>query len=165
MEVIIGYIVIFGLGIVFVAVFLFRKDKRRMLSISEQAYPQLIITILIKKEKGKITEIILQLRPLKKVLQISGFHIEFTNEDHEKETVDIKPLMELTNNPVDLQPTQSFRYSIPFQVFETLLSNQSGAYDRFRFVVATPENKKFKSHTLGLHPRWGLFKQDSGKYN
>jgi len=165
MEATIGYIVIFGLGIFFIAVFLFRKDKKRILPISEQAYPQLIIAIFIKKEMGKISEIILQLSPLKKALQISEFHLELTNEEHDKKTIDMKPLLELSDKPIDLLPAQSFRYSIPFSGFETLLSNQPGTYDRFRFVVVTPENKKFKSHALALHSRWGLFKQDSGKYN
>ncbi len=165
METIIGYIVIFGFGIVFVTMFMFRKDKEIMLPITEQAFPQLVMAIFIKKEKRKITEIILQFSPPKKALQICDFHLELTNERHEKETVDLKPLMEITAKAVELRAAQSSRFTIPFRAFETLLSNQGGPYDRFRFVAVTPENIKFKSFTLGLNTRWGLFKQDSGRYN
>ncbi len=160
MEAIIGYIVIFGFGIIFVAIFLFGKDKERMLPITEQAFPQLVMAIFIKKEKRKITKIVLQFSPPRETLQISSFHLELTNEHHERETVDIKPLMEITDETVELRAGQSSRFTIPFQAFETLLSNQPGSYDRFRFVAVTPQNKKFKSYTLGLNTRWGLFKQD-----
>ncbi len=165
METIIGYVVIFGFGILFAALFLFRKDKEMLLPITEQAYPQLIMAIFIKKEQRKITEIILQLKTLKSPLQIRDFNIELTNERHDKEVVDIKPIMGIANETIDLRPAQSFRFSIPFRVFETFLSNQPGSYDRFRFVVVTSENKKFKSYALALNTRWGLFKQDSGRYN
>jgi len=165
METIIGYVVIFGFGILFTALFLFRKDREMLLPITEQAYPQLIMAIFIKKEQRKITEIIIQLKALKRPLQISDFHVELTNERHDKEVVDIKPIMGIANETIDLQPAQSFRFSIPFRVFETLLSNQPESYDRFRFVVVTSENKKFKSYALALNTRWGLFKQDSGRYN
>ncbi len=165
METIIGYVVIFGFGILLAAFFLFRKDKEMLLPITEQAYPQLIMAVLIKKENRQVTEIILQLKTLKKTLQVSGFHLELTNEHHDKETVDIKPIMEMANETLELQAGQSFRYSIPFRSLETLLSNQPESYDRFRFVVVTSENKKFKSYALALNTRWGLFKQDSGRYN
>ncbi len=68
--------------------------------MSEQTFPQLIMTILIRKEKNKTEEIILRL-----------------------------------------------------------------PHERFRMTAGTPEGKKFKSHELGLNPRWGLLKLDSGKYN
>ncbi len=165
METIIGYVVIFGFGIIFAAIFLFRKDKEMLLPITRQIFPQLVMTVFIKKEKRKITEIILQFSQSKKAVQICDFHLELTNEYHEIETVDIKPLMEITDETVELQAMQSSRFTIPFRTFETLLSNQRVSYDRFRFVAVTPENKKFKSYTLGLNTRWGLFKQDSGKYN
>ncbi len=165
MEAIIGYIVIFGFGIGFAALFLFRQDKEIILPITEQAYPQLVMAIFIKKEKRKITEIILQLRTLKMALQICDFHLELTNEQHDKETVDIKPIMGMVDETINFQPSQTARFSIPFMAFENFLSSQSGSYDRFRFVVVTSENKKFKSYALGLNTRWGLFKQDSGKYN
>jgi hypothetical protein len=165
METIIGYVVIFGFGILFAALFLFRKNKEMLLPITEQAYPQLIMAIFIKKEQRKITEIILQLKTLKSPLQISDFHIELTNERHDRKAVDIKPIMGMTDETIDFQPAQSLRFSIPFREFETFLSNQPESYDRFRFVVVTSKNKKFKSYALALNTRWGLFKQDSGRYN
>jgi len=136
-----------------------------MLPVSEQSYSQMVMAVYIKKEKGKITEIILQLNPLKNTLQMNGFQLELTNENHDKKAVDIMPLMKLAARTLDLQAAKTFRFSIPAQNFEDFLSSQSGPYDRFRFVVVTPENKKFKSHTLAMNPRWGLFKQDSGRYN
>ncbi len=165
METVIGYIVIFGLGIIFVSFYLFKKDRKRDLPISEQPYPQIIMTVFIKKEKGKLSEIILQLRSLKNVLHIRYFHLELTNEQHEKETIDLKPILEIVDETIDLKPAQPMRFSFSSTTFVKLLSSHSDTYDRFRFVVATPENKKFKSHTLGLNKRWGLFKQDSGWYN
>ncbi len=165
METTIGYIVIFGFGILLTALFLFRRDKKRMLPISEQAYPQIILTVLIKKEKGKISEIILQLRPLKKALQTSGFYLELTNEKHEKETLDIMHLIKIPSKNVSLKQSQPTLFTIPFNNFVKFLSDQPDSFDRFRFVIISAEDKKFKSHTLILNTRWGLFKQDSGKYN
>ena len=165
METTIGYVVIFGFGILFAALFLYRREREMLLPITEQVYPQLIMAIFIKKEQRKITEIILQIKTPKKALQISDFHLELTNEQHDKKMMDLKPIMNVTNETIDIKSAQSLRFSIPFQAFETFLSNQSASYDRFRFVVVTPENKKFKSYALGLNTRWGLFKQDSGKYN
>ncbi len=165
METTIGYIVIFGFGILFAALYLFRKDKKRILPISEQSYSQLIISIYIKKEKSTITEIILELRPKNKAIPISNFYLELTNENHDSETVDIKPLLTTVEKEVTLQPGNIYQFPLLTQPFKIFLGNQNSAYDRFRFVVATPDNKKFKTHTLRMNTRWGLFKTDSGKYN
>jgi len=165
MEAIISYIVIFGLVITLTAVFLFRKDKKYLLPVSEQTFPQLIVTVLIRKEKNKIEEIILRLTPLKRPLQISELLLELTDGHHEKKIVDLKPIVGMTTGVIDLSPSEKAEFSIPFQSFKELLSELSFPYERFRMTAGTPEGKKFKSHELGLNPRWGLLKLDSGKYN
>ncbi len=165
MEAIISYIVIFGLGITLTAVYLFRKDKKYLLPMSEQTFPQLIMTILVMKEKNKTEEIVLRLTPLKKPLQISELLLELTDEHHERKIVDLKPIAEMTAGVINLLPSEKAEFSIPFQPFKELLSELSFPYERFRMTAGTPEGKKFKSHELGLNPRWGLLKLDSGKYN
>ena len=107
MEAIISYIIIFGLGIILTAVFLFRKDKKYLFPMSEQTFPQLIMTILIRKEKNKIEEIILRLTPLKESLQISELLLELTDKHHEREIVDLKPIVEITAGVINLLPSKS----------------------------------------------------------
>ncbi len=165
MEAIISYIVIFGLGITLATVYLFRKDKKYLLPMSEQTFPQLIMTILIRKEKNKIEEIVLRLTPLKRPLQISELLLELTNEHHEKKIVDLKPIVNIAAGLINLSPSIKTEVPIPFQSFKELFSELSFPYERFRITAETPEGKKFKSHELGLNSRWGLLKLDSGKYN
>ena len=62
METTIGYIIIFGLVILFTVLYLYRSEKQTLLPIPQQTYPELLITVLIKKEKRKITTLVLQMK-------------------------------------------------------------------------------------------------------
>jgi len=165
MEAIIGYVVIFGFGIIIASLYLFRKEKKSLLPISEQTYPHLVVTTLLKKERRKTTEIVLQLTPLKNALTINEITLELTNKKHEKKLIDLRPHLHFSEKEQILSPPEKTEFSIAFQHFISLLNEAAFPYERFRLVAGTPEGKRFKSHELGYHPRWGIFKADSGKYN
>lgn len=165
METIIGYIITFGLGILIASMYLFKKDKPSLLPVSEQTYPGLILTILIKKKKRKISEIVLQLKAMKEPLTIGKILLEFTDKNHEKTITDMNSYLNFSNKPLYLLPGEIVQLSLDFGEFIGLLDNTDFPYDRFRIIAASIEGKIFKSHELGYLSRWGLFKKDSGKYN
>ena len=163
-ETTIGYIVIFGLVIVFTAFYLFRSEKQILLPISQQTYPELLITVLVKKEKRKISTLILQLKPVKENLMLRSIELELTGKNHEKKRLDLTSLFPNDKNRQH-PPGEKFLLSMALTELLALMEQSKFAFENFRLVAKTPEGKIYKTHLLAYHPRWGLYKSDSGKYN
>ncbi len=164
MEETIGYIVIFGLGILFAALYLFKKDKQRLLPIAAQTYPQLHLVVSITKEKRKITALTLELTALKNGIFLRTLQLELSDQLHQKFNIDLAPYLLLPDNR-QLSPKEKTSLTLNFEDFTELLETADFSYETLRLVAVTADNKKFKSPLLGYHPRWGIFKADSGKYN
>ncbi len=164
METTIGYIVIFGLGLLFAVFYLFGKEKQRMLPIAQQTYPQLQLNVLITKEKRAVTSLILELRPLKNNLPLDAIALELTDKQHNKKSIRLNPYL-LEGKSSELVSGKKSHFILHFDDFLKELEAADFPFETFRLVAVTRENKKFKSHILGYHPRWGIYKADSGNYN
>ncbi len=164
MEETIGYIVVFGLGILFAAFYLLKNDKQRLLPIAAQVYPQLHFAVFITKEKRKTTTLAIRLTALKESIFLRTIVLELSDQNHEKFNIDLEPYLTFPHGR-KFQPKEKNTLLLNFNDFTKLLEDAGFAYDTLRLVVVTTENKKFKSPLLGYHSRWGLYKADSGKYN
>ncbi len=164
METTIGYIVIFGLGILFSLFYLFGKEKQRRLPIAQQTYPQLQLTVLITKEKRKVTALILELLPLKNNLLVNTLALELTDKQHGRKTIDLNAYL-LPEDNLELVAGKKISLALRFDDFLQELEDAKFPFETFRMVAVAPGNKKFKSKILGYHPRWGIYKADSGNYN
>lgn len=164
METTLGYIIIFGLVILFTALYFYRSEKQTLLPVSQQTYPELLITVLIKKEKRKITTLLLQIKPTRENLLINNITLELTDKNHDKKRLDLSAQF-----PDHLQQPLPSGKPIPFPLalsdLLALMEKAEFDFENFRLVAKTPEGKIFKTHPLTYHPRWGIFKSDSGKYN
>ena len=163
-ETTIGYIIIFGLVILFTALYLYRSEKQTLLPVSQQTYPELLITVLIKKEKRKITTLVLQMKSLRENLLISNITLELTDKNHDKKQLDLSGLLPGYQHRT-LPSGKPILFPLALSDLLALMEEAEFAFENFRLVAKTPEGKVFKTHQLTYHPRWGIFKSDSGKYN
>jgi hypothetical protein len=164
METTIGYIVIFGLGLVFAVFYLFGKKKQRLLPIAQENYPQVRITVLITKEKRKVTALILELFPVKQNLTLNRIELELADPERRKKIINLNPFLS-SGKTQELIPGKKMQYLLEMDDFLKISETAGFPYETFRLVAVNAQNKKFKSHLLAYHPRWGIFKADSGKYN
>lgn len=164
MEDIITYIVVFGLGFTLLGIYLFQKDKKRVLPLSKQLYSDAIFNINVIKEQRKVIGIQINLTFVKKAQTVKDLIVELVNTKKEITTVSMSQLIkreetEETENPFEYSGT------ISFQSFKEILEQQNFIFESFRFVAETLDGKKYKSHQLGLHNWWTILKLDSGNYN
>jgi len=164
MENILTYFFVFGFGIAIVSLYLYRKDKQRLLPISEQQYAGLLMHIYIEKEKSKLIHVIIGLRFFNKSNHLTKLEIELIDPKRNKQIINITPLVrQNTKTKNDTAMIQEL--TILFNDLQDTLIKEKFQYQSFRFVVETTEGKKYKSHELAYNERWQLFKLDSGTYN
>lgn len=163
MEEIIGYIIIFGLGFGVIGLYFFRTDKQKTLPVSEQLYSDLKLSIGVIKEKNKVSKIwiLVDLRNTK--VSISGYYAELTDKEGNKTEIDLKPI--LKKNIPDTTDSSKHKVILDFEQFKDEIKKRNFPLKKFRFIIVSDNNKKYKSHELGLHNWWNLMKLDSGHYN
>lgn len=164
METTLGYIIIFGLIALFAFFYLRQNEKKTLLLIAGDTYPELQLTIFIQKEKRKITDLVLQLEARKEDLPFGRIEIELSDQEHRKKSIDLTPHLS-TDQGQKLRSGEKKNFSLAFSDFLSMLDDSSFDYENFRLTVRTGTGKVFKTHLLTYHPRWGIFKSDSGKYN
>ncbi len=164
METTLGYIIIFGLIALFAFFYLSRNEKKTLLRIASDTYPELQLSTFIKKEKREITTLVLQLEARKEDLPVGRIEIELSDQEHRKKSIDLTHHLS-PGQGQKLISGEKKNFSLAFADFLNLLDDSSFAYENFRLTVRTETGKVFKTHPLTYHPRWGVFKSDSGKYN
>ena len=163
MEDIIGYIIIFGLGFGVIGLYFFRKDKQKILPVSEQLYSDLKLSIGIIKEKNKVSKIWFQVDLRNPKVRISGFFAELIDKKGDKTEIDLNPMLKnFSDNPPD---SSSHKVILDFVQFKDEIQKINFPLKKFRFFIVSENGKKYKSHELGLHNWWNLMKLDSGHYN
>ncbi|UBM61053.1 hypothetical protein LA303_06385 [Candidatus Sulfidibacterium hydrothermale] len=162
-ETTIGYFVIFGLVLAFALFSIPKRGKQRYLPLDRQSYPDFRIAVYIQKEKRKITTLIIELLPTK-AIQLETIQLELSDALHNKKSINLKTVLSLPENQ-PVKTGEKTEFSLPFSIFIDLLEHANFTFENFRLVAVTSEGKKYKTRLLAYHPRWGIFKADSGKYN
>ncbi len=165
MENLFTYIFVFGFGMIVVVLYLYRKDKVRVLPLTEQIYQDGKLSISVLKEKGSVKQIIIQVFFKKKEIGHLNLYVELTSKGKSKKTVDLKPLLHEKDNPETQNEQGEYFADISYPAFEKYLVSAEFGYESMRFVAERPDGRKYKSHQLAISERWGLLKIDSGNYN
>jgi len=161
MEDILTYVIIFGFGIGLVSLYFYRKDKQRLLPVSVQHYSNLVMSVLIEKEKGELTKIVIQFDSKDKALDPSSLELELIDTKRNKQIAELTHLIQ-DHNGNDLSVSE---FQIKADDFLALLKEVDFPFVSFRIVVKTSGGNQFKSHELAYNDRWKLYKLDSGNYN
>ncbi|MBN2639861.1 MAG: hypothetical protein JXR65_12335 [Bacteroidales bacterium] len=163
MEDIITYIIVFGIGFGMLGLYMFQKDKKRILPLSKQLYSDGILTISVIKEQKKVKELMLQMTFIKNAQTINTIFVELVNK--KKETLNLN-ITNLLSQQEEISETPFvFSGTISFAVFKEQVQQTDFKFESFKFAVETTQEKKYKSHALGLHDWWTILKLDSGTYN
>jgi hypothetical protein len=165
MENLFTYIFVIGLVSTIAVVYLYRKDKKRVLPLSEQMYQDAKITVSIVKEKSAARQVIISVFFKKEDVVLNDFWVELTASDKPKEVVSFASIFTDSDRPEIRKERNEFVSGVPYSGLKKALGSIEFPYDSLRFVAESSEGKKYKSHQLSMSGRWGLIKIDSGHYN
>ncbi len=158
------YVIIFSFGIILVSLYFYRTDKQRLLPLSEQWYSDLQLVISIKKEKGKLTQVIIGIFSDEKDNECQNIGLELIDSHREIKYLELNQLI---TTPAPLQNTQNDIHSkvIEYKALREYISAADFPFKSIRFITKMKNGKKYKSHELAFNDRWHLYKIDSGIYN
>jgi len=158
------YVIIFGFGIVLVSIYFYRKDKQRLLPLSEQWFSDLALIISVEKEKGNLVNVVINIRSNKNNNLCTGIGIELIDSRREIKYIELEPLIQ---TQTDNRYTRSNQQAnvIEYTALRDFIAKADFPFQSIRFVAEMKSGKKYKSHELAFNDRWHLFKIDSGKYN
>jgi predicted nucleic acid-binding protein len=165
MENLFTYIFVIGFGLTIAVVYFYRKDKKRVLPLSEQIYQDALLTISIVKEKSSARQVILKAFLKKEQIGLKDFMVELIAKDKSKKAISFTSIFKEENRPQILQDKNEYYTAVPYATLKTAISSIEFSFESLRFVAETTEGKKYKSHQMILSGRWGLIKMDSGIYN
>lgn len=165
MENIFTILFVFGLILVITVLFLYRKDKKRILPLTEQIYQDGKLSVSVVKEKRKAKLIIIEMLFTKKGVKLQDVFIELGAEDKTKKNVSLKPLFSGNPDTEVVDKPGEFYVKVPYTAVEEILSVVEFPAVSMKFAVESSDGKKYKSHLLSISERWGLLRMDSGIYN
>ncbi len=163
MESTISYIIIAALIIVSVYVYNLRKNRISTFNLSVQQYPTIILTIKIKKSKGALENIIINVKG-RTNCEIKSAQIELISKSRDFNYYSVQDVSE-ASFPVTLTKGMLTDITIPFTGFKTLLMEGDHPFKTFRFLVTDTTGRNYKSHELRFNKKWVIYRPDSGVYN
>jgi hypothetical protein len=160
----VGYIIMFIFGAGVLGIYHYNKSKARILPLSVQRYPDLLLEILIRKQQARTQFLVVRITALKEI-RIARMYIELIDKKREitrvgfaeEEIPEDKTTLAAVGKPVEV--------TIPVEEFKNYLLNKDIPFKSFRFVVDALPNSKRKTHELGFSSNWNIYRPDSGKYN
>ena len=164
MESTVTYIVIAIIMALTITVYNYKKKKIRYYLLSKQQYPELTISVDIKKTEGKISAIIIS-NTAKVPVEIVDFKVELISKKREFNYYSLQQLLIDNSLPAVLNNAQKFQFEISFDKFKELLMEGELLFRTFRFVTISKNGRSFKSHEMGFNSRWVIYRPDSGNYN
>lgn len=156
---------VFGLILLITVLFMYRRDKKKILPLTEQIYQDGKLSISVLKEKRKVRQIIVEVLYKKKEIQLHNFFVELAAADKSKKEVSLKSLLSSDPDEKFIDEQGQFYAGVSYDKFEELLSTIEFPAVALRFVAESSTGKKYKSHRLTISDRWGLLRVDSGNYN
>jgi len=165
MENLFTYIFVIGFLSTIVVVYFYRKDKKRVLPLSEQIYQDARLTISIVKEKSTSRKVILKVFLKQEQVGLKDFLVELVAKDKSKNAVSFSSIFNEESRPQILQDNNEYIAAVPYSGLKKAIASIEFPFEFMRFVAETKDGKKYKSHQMILSGRWGLIKMDSGIYN
>ncbi|MBE0651906.1 MAG: hypothetical protein IH595_13840 [Bacteroidales bacterium] len=165
MENLFTYIFVIGLISTIAVLYLYRKDKQRILPLSEQTYQDAKITVSIVKEKSAARQVIIKVFFKKEDAILKDFLVELIGEEKTKKYVSFASIFSEEIRPEILRDKSEFYTGVPYSQLKAALSSIDFPFKSLRLVAETIDGKKYKSHQLAMSGRWGFIKIDSGNYN
>lgn len=154
-----------GFGLTIAVVYFYRKDKKRILPLSEQIYQDARLTISIVKEKSSARQVILKVFLKKEQVGLKDFMVELVAKDKSKKAVSFSSIFNEETRPQILQDNNEYYAAVPYSGLKKAIASIEFPFESLKFVAETNDGKKYKSHQMILSGRWGLIKMDSGIYN
>ena len=164
MESTVSYIIVAIIVVLVITVYNYKKKQIRYYLLSIQRYTELNISVNIKKHKGKISAILVKLTA-NKAQVISELNVELISSKREFNYYSLKPIIETSNFPYNLEKGNEIEFLIPFEDFRSLLMDGEHPFRTFRFVAVTDKKQSYKSHEMGFDKKWVIYRPDSGSYN
>lgn len=164
MESTVIYITIAIILILVITVYNYRKKQVRYYLLSLQRYPELVLSIRIQKQKGKISAIFVNLSTTVDI-ELKDLKIELITVKREFNYYSLKSLLNSDPFPVKLEENSKIKFLVRFKDFRTLLMDGEHPFRTFRFVIISGKDKIFKSHEMGFDKKWVIYRSDSGTYN
>ena len=160
----VGYVVMFLLGLGVLGVYQYNKSREKILPLSIQRYPNLILEVFIKKQHAKTKNLVIKVSP-KKEVEISRMYIELIGKKREMKKIGFAETVLEDKETTTTFPDKPVEIVIPLEEFKSYLITKEIPFRTFRFVVDALPNNKYKTHELAFNRNWNIFKPDSGKYN
>lgn len=164
MEGTVTYITIAIIVVLVITVYNYRKKQVRYYLLSLQRYPELILSISIQKQKGKISAVIIKLSAIQNV-ELKDLQIELITAQREFNSYSLKSLLNSDPFPAMLEEKSEIKFLVRFEDFRTLLMDGEHPFRTFRFVIVSDKDQKYKSHEMGFDKKWIIYRPDSGTYN
>jgi hypothetical protein len=164
MESTISYIVIGILIVLSVVVYNFKKKQIRLYQLSVQRYPEIILQVKIKKLRGEIESIILNVKAII-MIDIDDPKVELITSNREFNYYPLSQLIAKYSKPTSIDKNSTVDFEIPFTDFKTLLKDGVHPFRTFRFIIYSKSGKSYKSHEMGFNKKWIIYRPDSGNYN
>ena len=167
MQDIVTYILIFGFGFGILGLYMYQKDKKRILPLSEQLYAGVRYKISVVKAQRKVESLMVTLLFIQDKQEVTDVYAELINAKRQTLSVSFKDIMKTAEDlpPKDNPKKKHFNVEIQFEQFRALLEKAEFSFEALRIVTTTEDGKKYKSHELALHNWWNIMKLDSGNYN
>jgi len=164
MESTVTYIIIAVIMGLVITVYNYKKKQVRYYLLSLQQYPELNISINIKKTQGKISAIIIKLSAKKEVI-INDIKVELISKDRGFNYYSLQKLLKENNIATKLNRNEEFEFIISFDEFKSLLMDGEFPFSTYRFLAMSDKGQTYKSHEMGFNKRWVIYRPDTGNYN
>ncbi len=164
MEEIIGYVIIFVVGLSVLYAYQWKKSKKRELPLSVQQYADVLLELLIQKQHGKTQELLLKVTA-KTDVTLAHVSIELININRQIDILKLQGIFKQPNDIITLEKGMQHIFHFVPESLKKFISEQGKAFRTFRFVVENDNGKKYKTHEMAFNKNWSIFKPDSGRYN
>jgi len=164
MESTVTYIIIAVIMALVITVYNYKKKQVRYYLLSLQQYPELDLSINIKKTQGKISAIIIRVLA-NKLINLGDVKVELISKKREFNYYSLQNLIKINTLPCKLEKGNKLEYIIPFDNFKSLLMDGEFPFSTYRFMVISNTEQSYKSHEMGFNKRWVIYRPDTGNYN
>ena len=162
MEDIAVYIFLLFLGLGGFYLYQTRKAMVKQFPLSIQTYSGCIVKVMLKKQHGKIQQIIVR------VIARTGMTLESISVEMIDSTREFYSIGLTDGNnaiPMSMEKNRYYDMVLPYDDFIKKVKNHDKPFRTFRFAVETGGKKKYKSHELAFNKNLIIYRPDSGRYN
>lgn len=163
MEDIIGYVILFVVGMIVLYAYQWKKSKKRHLPLSVQNYTDASLMFSIQKQNGKTQEYLLRIIAKSNIV-LKSVSIELINSQRKIEVINIQDIA-TDKNKINLVNGNEHIFHFAPEFLQAFLSQTDRKFNSFRFAVENDKGKKYKTHELAMNKKWSIYKPDSGTYN